>query len=201
MDTTEFDRKIEHLEKTAKGIRDRLEKEWQDLASVLQIFAKNWCLSKVEKALVEEFPERAKDLGTGGVKKIKADLDIVLARLPEDMKRLLKEDSNWPHRFGADLGGYALDRDVESLIIRLFNKLVGPAGAILQEHRLSSSGEWRQEGGNTVRNYGINLPEDIKGRLSQYVRGCAEFKAAQKNVELAKEERSRAVAKDIWDKS
>jgi len=206
MDISEIEKQVKSFEKQAEEAFDSLEKKREGFEKLVLDFVSSWIQNRVKDALTKEFPDKAKALGEIGVRAIKADLKAAVDKLPADVKALLADNSRWPHctEYRGKGEKYPSAYDFETLFGGLTRQFFGLAGKILDKHKLIKSkqyGEWGQVGTNIVYGYGIQLPDPLKALIADYYELYERHRELLEKIEVTKNQRAEAEAKDIWDKS
>ncbi len=210
MELEDIKRTISTTEGQLDSILKALEKSRGEFKDALSAFAIDWVEKELERYLIKENPEKARQLGVVGMAPIKKDLKELQKRLPEVVNGTVFDDSAWPHReeFLKKMGSKPKDLcfRIDEYLLQIIHRVINSLGPILKQYSLvpfDHRNAWQLDNGKPYHNhnYGFNLSEALRKALGDYIEEFREMERAQGALQKLLEEKAQAEARLLWEKS
>jgi hypothetical protein len=203
MDVSELDAHVADLRGDREALRDDLETLATDFVSATEEFVTQWALSEVERAVTSN-PGVTGEHGIDGLRRLKADLNLILDEAPKIIEAHLDSDERWPHRSDPSL------RPPGPLADALhpgFQGVVGHVGHLLQQYGYTGVDTAWEERHDAWPSYTAIVEwsdqwsaqmQTIESRYSELLNRYVEL---QGQLAESEKRRAEAEAKRLWDEA
>lgn len=184
-------------------------------------FACDWITKCIDNK-VKSLPERTKEYGLEGLRKLKADLRELIEKTPAIVDEQVKADRLWPHLqqipetkyvvFGRHgykiLDSSGLDTITQhdsqnkfTLDIAIRNSIAN-AGIILKDHGfLMEDSDWEVYDTKLRFRYGYEWSIKMNEALKQYTILFKQLIELNRKINTIERKKAEAEAKDLWDQA
>jgi|GEM_PF-2579137 len=208
-DISKFDQKIENIEGQINELRNKMEEICRDFIKETKEFVVIWSKEEVENAVVS-MPDKVKEYGEENLKKMKADLQNFLTKVPKLVDKYIDNEELWAHRgqLPEDINQKPFSyHDVEWRDPDKFEKtikiLFGYVGEILQKHGFLKEGsEWRIDNikEKPEYQYGFTMPEKMKSTFHHYKKIYYELMRLDEDLKSTRRGKEKAKTRNLWEK-
>jgi len=208
-DISKFDQKIEDNERQINELRKKMEEICIDFIKEIKGFVVIWSKKEVENAIVS-MPDKVKEYGEESLKKMKADLQNFLTKVPELVDKYIDNEELWVHRgqLPENINQKMFDYLDEkwhhpNKVKKTIKILFGYVGEILQKHGFLKEGrEWRI--GNIKEKpeyqYGYIMSEKMKSAFDHYEKMYYELMRFDNELKSTKRNKEEAKIRNLWEK-
>ncbi|HTG32264.1 MAG TPA: hypothetical protein VLB76_04985 [Thermoanaerobaculia bacterium] len=200
----ELETKIQQLELELVPLTAQLDDKIKAFASDLSSVVEAWMAAETKRR-VEANAERVNAAGIESLRKLKADLSKLVARLPELCGKAIGSEEDWPHRQPVATHKAGHLNSGESYFSGVFRTAINHLGAVLNNHGLLEepagyARSWERSSGNQFR-YAFNpgLDENRLAPVVDYQKIRANHKLQSEELEKMRQELVQARARELWE--
>ena len=205
--STQIQEEISYIEKQLEPMNEGLDQLYREFGVTLPSYVEKW-MREATKRKVEERAERINEAGLEPLRRLKADLSELVARLPDLCVQAIGPSSEWPHRKRLSARRTASnDYTSESSAAASFRKAINNLGALFAKHGLLDSApgrsqEWKPTGQGGYK-YVFNPGFDERNFpcLVRYKEQCVRQQSQLDLLESKRQELAKARARDLWDEA
>mgnify|MGYP001055037434 CR=1 FL=1 len=200
----QIEKEIVALEAAIEPAKIELDRLYAEFGKSLPADVESW----VKRSIQRRIEENAEKINAGGIeplRRIKADLNELVQRLPEICSGAIGTPEQWPHRTTEKDSGQHSTRQQESHAAASYRRAISPLGALLAKHGLLAEkpgyvSEWEKAGNDQYR-YAINPSFDERRfpALVEYQQKRQMLSQQHKVLETKRQELVKARARELWN--
>jgi hypothetical protein len=205
LDTEKYNAEIQDLKDKIETAKADMEEACKEFLKATEEFTAGWYQESVKSGLTEN-AKAALELGTEGLKKLKSELNDLIARLPDLVENLVNT-GKWPHRneLPADSSrkfGISIVKELSNNYLHDYvQKLFGHVGALLIKHGLADS-NWDMKPGDDLPTYKVAViwSEKMDEALRKYADVCDKWINLDNDLKKVEKKKTEAEISELWDK-
>ena len=207
MNLTEISQKIDLNEKE----RDKIQSSLEEIRSKFKVpfldYASTWIKDILERNLIQDNPEKAKQMGKSGLVALRSEYEALIEKLPALVDDIINNNKNWPHR--AEYGFIFNEKEffffkAPDILIKMIRPVVSKIGPILKKYGLiefKQYGAWEVHGEELQYAYGFSLSPQLQKLIDDYKEQFNSYEKYIGDLASLNKNKAQEEARILWEEN